>query len=66
MDIVDLLNVKLKDGGRRIGVADFISQTIANTLEILVNKEVLGLYSASPEFAKFLTEYLEGKPRWLR
>ena len=65
-DIVDLLDVKLKDGGRHIGVADLISQAIANTLEILVNKEVLGLYSASPEFAKFLTQYLEGKPRWLR
>ena len=65
-DIVDLLDVKLKDGGRRIGVADIISQAIASTLEILVNKEVLGLYSSSLEFAKFLTEYLEGKPRWLR
>jgi len=65
-DIVDLLSVKLKDGGRRIGVADLISQAITNTLEILVNDKVLGLYSASPEFAKFLTEYLEGKPRWLR
>jgi len=65
-DIVDLLDEKLKDGGRRIGVANLISQAITNTFEILVDKEVLGLYSASPEFAKFLTEYLEGKPRWLR
>jgi tRNA nucleotidyltransferase (CCA-adding enzyme) len=65
-DIVELLHAKLKDGGRRIGVAGLISQAITDTLEILVNKEVLGLYSASPEFAKFLTEYLEGKPRWLR
>jgi len=66
IDIVDLLDVKLKDGGRHIGVADLISQAIKKTLEILVNDKVLGLYSASPEFAKFLTEYLEGKPRWLR
>ncbi len=65
-DIVDLLDEKLKDGGRRIGVADLISQAITNTLEILVDKEVLGLYSTNLAFAKFLTEYLEGKPRWLR
>jgi len=65
-DIVDLLDVKLKDGGKRIGVANLISQAITNSFEILVNKEVLRLYSANLDFAKFLTEYLEGKPRWLR
>jgi len=64
-DVVDLLLERLGDGGRRAGVADLISKAVANSVEVLVNEEVLALYSSSREFAKFLTEYLEGKPRWL-
>jgi len=64
-DVVKLFAEKLKDGGRRVGVAYLISQTIPISLEVLVNEEVIKLYSPNPEFAKFLTEYLEGKPRWL-
>jgi len=64
-DIVKLLTEKLKRGGRRVGVAELISQSIANTLDILVNEEITKLYSSNAEFAKFLTEYLEGKPKWL-
>jgi tRNA nucleotidyltransferase (CCA-adding enzyme) len=64
-DVVDLLLEELRDGGRRVGVADFISKAVANSVEVLVNEEVLALYSSSSEFAKLLTEYLEGKPRWL-
>jgi len=65
MDVADLLLKKLGDGGRRVGVAELISKAVANWVEVLVNEEVLALYSSSPEFARFLTEYLEGKPRWL-
>jgi len=64
-DVVDLLLEKLGDGGRRVGVAELISKAVANSVEVLVNEEVLALYSSIREFAKFLTEYLEGKPRWL-
>ncbi len=65
-DMVDLLLEKLGDGGRRVGVAYLISKAILSTLEVLVNEEVLGIYSTKSEFAKFLTEYLEGKPSWLK
>jgi len=64
-DIVSLLAEKLKEGGRDVGVADLISQAIANNFDILVNEEISKLFSSNAEFAKFLTEYLEGKPRWL-
>jgi tRNA nucleotidyltransferase (CCA-adding enzyme) len=47
------------------GVAEIVSKAVADSLEVLVNDEALKLYSSSPEFAKFLTEYLDGKPRWL-
>jgi tRNA nucleotidyltransferase (CCA-adding enzyme) len=64
-DIVELLKEKLEDGGKSVGVAELVSKSVADSLEILVNKEVQRTYSAYPEFAKFLTEYLEGKPKWL-
>ncbi|UCC57840.1 MAG: CCA tRNA nucleotidyltransferase [Candidatus Bathyarchaeum sp.] len=64
-DVVSLLNEKLGDGGRRVGVAELVSRAVADSMEVLVNDEALKLYSANPEFAKFLTEYLAGKPRWL-
>jgi tRNA nucleotidyltransferase (CCA-adding enzyme) len=64
-DIVKLLTEKLKDGGRLVGVANLVSQAVANTLNILVNEEITKAYSTNPEFAKVLIEFLEGKPRWL-
>ncbi len=64
-DVVKLLNEKLEDGGRRDGVAELVSKAAADSLEVLVNDETLKLYSVYPDFAKFLTEYLKGKPRWL-
>jgi tRNA nucleotidyltransferase (CCA-adding enzyme) len=65
MDVVNLLKEKLGDGGASVGVAELVSKAVADSMEILVNDEALKLYSANPEFAKFLTEYLEGKPEWL-
>jgi tRNA nucleotidyltransferase (CCA-adding enzyme) len=64
-DVAKLLKEKLEDGGRRVGVAELVSESVADSLEVLVNDEALKLYSAYPKFAKFLTEYLEGKPRWV-
>ena len=64
-DVVGLLREKLKEGGRRVGVAGLISKAIANSLEVLVNEEVLDIYYRNLQFGEFLTEYLEGKPRWL-
>ena len=64
--VVGLLSEKLKEGGRHVGVAAFISQAIKKTVEISVDEEVLELCSANPEFAKFLTQYLKGKPSWLK
>jgi len=63
---VNLLTERLRDGGRRTGVADLVSQAISEGFEVLVNEEVLELYSSNSESARFLTEYLKGKPRWLQ
>jgi tRNA nucleotidyltransferase (CCA-adding enzyme) len=64
-DVAKLLNEKLGDGGRRVGVAELVSRALADSKEILVNDEVFEQYSSTSEFAKFLTAYLVGKPRWL-
>jgi len=64
-DITALLYEKLKDGGRQVGVAELISQVIKKTLEVKLNEQIMKLYSTNSQFAQFLTEYLEAKPRWL-
>jgi tRNA nucleotidyltransferase (CCA-adding enzyme) len=63
--LVELLKEKLSDGGRRVGIAESIAYIMPKTLEILLNEEVLKLYTSNREFAKFLTEYFHGKPTWL-
>ncbi|MEA2089161.1 MAG: CCA tRNA nucleotidyltransferase [Thermoproteota archaeon] len=65
-DVVNLLSEKLRDGGRRVGIAGHISEVVSNTLKILVNEEIIDFYNSNPKFAKFLTRYLEGKPLWLK
>ena len=65
MDVVSLLLEKLTSGGRRMGVAQLISQAIKDNLEVLANEEVKDLYLSNTAFAKLLTAYLERKPKWL-
>ncbi len=64
-DVVELLRVNLKDGGRNIGVAELMTQAFREKLEALVNSEVLEVYMRNKDFAKFLTDFLSGKPFWL-
>ncbi|MCK4424922.1 hypothetical protein KAU93_04480, partial [Candidatus Bathyarchaeota archaeon] len=64
-DVVDLLGERLKDGGRNAGVAEKISHVLRKGFKIFVNGEVLEVYKKNSEFAKFLTDFLSGKPKWL-
>jgi tRNA nucleotidyltransferase (CCA-adding enzyme) len=64
-DVVALLAETLKNGGRQAGVAELISRSIKKTFQILINEEILKLYTTNTEFANFLTQYLVGKPHWL-
>lgn len=66
VDVVGLLFDKLADGGRRVGVAHLISQAIKDNFEVLVNEKVKDLYLSDTTFARFLTAYLEKRPRWLK
>jgi tRNA nucleotidyltransferase (CCA-adding enzyme) len=62
----ELLEQSLKDGGRRIGVAEEIAKAARENFEILTDDVVLNLYATNGDFAEFLTNYYEGKPRWLK
>jgi tRNA nucleotidyltransferase (CCA-adding enzyme) len=64
-DAVELLNEKLKEGGRDVGVAELISHALSEEFEILVDSEVCEVYESSKDFAEFLTGFLGGKPFWL-
>ena len=64
-DAVVLLKEKLKGGGRNTGVAERISKKLGRGFKILVNSEIAEVYDKNNEFAKFLTEFLSGKPKWL-
>jgi tRNA nucleotidyltransferase (CCA-adding enzyme) len=65
-DAVELFRTNLKDGGRPVGVPELISKAMLKSTEILVNEGILKTYLSNSSFAKFLTEYIKGKPRWLQ
>jgi tRNA nucleotidyltransferase (CCA-adding enzyme) len=64
-DIVKLLQDKLKNGGRQVGVAELISKAFTSSVEILVNEEIAETYQSNKSLAEFLAGYLQGKPKWL-
>jgi len=65
VDAVSLLNEKLREGGRDAGVAKEIAKTLNKGFKILVNEEIAEVYAKNGEFAKFLTDFLQGRPKWL-
>ena len=66
MDAVELLRDKLAGGGKNAGVADLIAESIRKKLRVMVNGEISGVYSKNGDFAMFLTEFVSGKPLWLK
>ena len=64
-DARELLRDKLAEGGRTAGVAEGISHVLKRGFKVLVNEEIMGIYKNNCEFAVFLTEFLNGKPKWL-
>jgi tRNA nucleotidyltransferase (CCA-adding enzyme) len=65
-DIAEFLFEKLKNGGKDSGVAELVSKALQEKLEILVNAEAIDVYQSNKEFCEFLTDFLSGKPFWLK
>lgn len=64
-DVCDLFRQRLQDGGRSTGVAEGVSQVLKKGFKVLVNEEISDVYETNADFAVFLTEFLQGKPKWL-
>ncbi|MEM3566417.1 MAG: CCA tRNA nucleotidyltransferase [Candidatus Bathyarchaeia archaeon] len=64
-DAAAILYERLRDGGRNAGVAREIARVLQHGFKILVNEEIAEIYEKDSEFARFLTEFLSGKPKWL-
>jgi len=60
-----LFQESLADGGRNIGVADLVAESIRKSKAILVNEKILNYYTSKLDFAMFFTDYLLGRPKWL-
>ena len=65
-DAVALLKEKLADGGKNAGVAELIARSIQKKLNVLVNSEISKVYEENSDFQEFLTDFLLGKPFWLK
>ncbi|HEX9261258.1 MAG TPA: CCA tRNA nucleotidyltransferase [Candidatus Bathyarchaeia archaeon] len=65
-DAIVLLREKLKDGGRTVGVAELISEAFKAGFKVMVNGEVVEVYSGNSAFAEFVTQFLSGQPFWLK
>jgi tRNA nucleotidyltransferase (CCA-adding enzyme) len=65
-DAIALLKEKLADGGKNAGVAELIAKSIRKNLKALVNAEIDAVYVENGAFAEFLTDFLSGKPFWLK
>ena len=64
-DVATLLKNKSK-GGTAVGIADRISKTLAEGFKVLTNEEIVEIYEKNYRFARFLTEFLSGRPKWLK
>lgn len=64
-DAIELLKDKLRDNGVNVGVTKLLSEEIKKSHKVLANEGILDFYASNIGFAKFLTEFLIGRPHWL-
>ena len=60
-----LLKEKLSNGGKNVGVADLVAKAAQREFSVLIDQEVLKVYTENSDFAVFLTHFLFGRPFWL-
>ena len=65
-DVTELIREKLREGGKNAGMADLIAEGIRKDFKIYLDREIVDFYVSNMDFAKFLTDYLDGRPKWLR
>jgi len=65
-DITELIREKLRNGGKKAGIADLVAEGLRKEFRIYLNEEIADFYASNMDFAKFLVDYLDGRPKWLR
>ncbi len=65
-DVVELFREKLANGGKDLGLASQVLEAFSSSYEVLVDSEAQSFYRSHRGFRVFLTEFLVGKPSWLR
>jgi tRNA nucleotidyltransferase (CCA-adding enzyme) len=65
-DVIELFRDKLANGGKDLGLASQVSEAFSSSFEVLVDSEGKSFYRHNRGFNLFLTEFLFGKPSWLR
>jgi hypothetical protein len=65
-DATALLKEKLVDDAKNAGVAELIAKSIQKGFTVLVNSEIDPTYLENADFAEFLSDFISGKPFWLK
>ena len=60
-----LLELRMRDGGREIGISAKIASSVRNGFNIMLNEQITKVYEENHDFAELVTGYLKGRPFWL-
>lgn len=64
-EIEAMLLDSLRNKARNMGIARNLVESIRKA-EVYVNENIREFYSNKTDFAKFLTNFLQGKPKWMK
>jgi len=60
-----LLRTRIRDGGRRVGVASRIAPVLKRRHNVLAERALLSFHKKNKDAAQFITSFLKGRPAWL-
>jgi tRNA nucleotidyltransferase (CCA-adding enzyme) len=66
VDAAELLRSTLSNGGEHVGIADLVVEALGRGFTVKSNGEITEVYMGNEDFAVFLTNFLDGKPFWLK
>jgi len=64
-DAIGLLRSRIRDGGRRVGVASRIAPVLKRHHQVLAEQALVTFYKKNRDAAQFITGFLKGRPAWL-
>ena len=62
---VAFLRSRIRDGGRRVGVASKIAPVLKRQHRVLADQALISFYRKNTDAARFITSFLKGRPTWL-